>query len=183
MPDAIKLLKDDHRKVEGLFEQFQKSPDADAKVVEQICNELTVHALIEEEVLYPLLPELPNGEQLRQEAEQEHQEAKQSIAQIEAAGYDPAQAGPVVEQLIESVNHHVEEEENEVFKTMRDTWGDKRLTELGEQLAAAKVKHLKVVGNLEDLSREELYEMAQVTGVEGRSGMNKDELIKALQGA
>lgn len=179
MTDALEMLKADHRKVEGLFATVKKSPAV--KVVQQICTELTVHAAIEEQVIYPLLSQVPDGAKLRKEAQEEHQEAKDAIARIEAAGYDPDRARPTIETLIESVNHHVEEEENEVFPTMREALGDDRLAVAGQDLAMAKLRFMKSIVDLDELTKDELYELAQATGVEGRSDMAKPDLVKALQ--
>ncbi|HET7487374.1 MAG TPA: Rho termination factor N-terminal domain-containing protein [Acidimicrobiales bacterium] len=181
MPDALEMLIADHRKVERLYADFESSPST--KLVQQICNELTVHAAIEEEVIYPLLDQLPDGSSMREEAEEEHQEAKDTIAEIEAAGCDPEQTRSMVDTLMESVNHHVEEEENEVFPKMRDALGGERLDSAGQELAVAKLQHLRSVVDLEELSKDELYELAQSAGVDGRSDMAKDDLVKALQRA
>lgn len=181
MPDAIEMLEVDHRKVESLFERYKSSPDP--KVVEQICNELTIHALVEEQVIYPLLDQLPGGAEMKHEAQQEHQQVKEAIAQIEGAGYDPDQAAPVLQQLIEDVNHHVEEEESEILPKMREALGEERLIETGQQLAQAKLENMMTIIDLDELTKDELYELAKTTGVEGRSEMNKDELIKTLQGS
>ncbi len=179
MSDAIRMLEVDHRKVESLFDRCKSSPDA--KVVEQICNELTIHAAIEEQVIYPLLDELPGGTEMQQEAQQEHQQVKEAIAQIQSAGYDPDQVGPALQQLIEDVTHHVEEEESEVFPKMREALGEERLMDVGQQAASAKLENMMTIIDLDELTKDELYELAQTTGIEGRSGKNKDELIKTLQ--
>ena len=150
-------------------------------MVKQICTELTVHAAVEEEVVYPVLEEVPNGSKLRKEAEQEHQEAKDAIAKIEKAGFDPEQVGGDIEHLMEGVAEHVQEEESDVLPKMKDALGNERMTELGEQLAVAKVEQLKSHQALAELTKDELYELAQATGVEGRSEMNKDDLVDALQ--
>ncbi len=177
--DAIAMLESDHRKVEDLFERYQSSPDAE--VVRQICTELTVHSLIEEEVIYPVLEEVPDGSNLRREAEHEHQEVKDAIAEIEQAGYDPQQAGSEIQHLMEGVTHHVQEEESEVLPNMRDALGSERITGLGDRLAVAKLNQLRDHDALEELTGDELYELARATGIEGRSDMNKDDLIAALK--
>lgn len=181
MPDAIEMLQVDHRKVESLFERCQSSPDP--RVVEQICNELTIHALVEEQVIYPLLDQLPGGAEMRQEAEQEHQRVKEAIAQIERAGYDPEQVGSLLQQLMDDVNHHVEEEESEVLPKMREALGEERLTEVGQQAAQAKLENMMTIIDLDELTKDELYELAQTTGIAGRSQMDKDDLVKSLQGS
>jgi hemerythrin superfamily protein len=181
MSDAIKMLESDHRKVESLFERCRSSPDP--TVVEQICKELTVHSLIEEQVVYPVLEELPDGSKLRREAEKEHQEVKEAILEIGSAGFDPERASTPLRQLMDGVTHHVEEEEREAFPRMRKALGDARLVELGQELAFAKLDQVMTVSDLGEMTKDELYEMARATGVEGRSEMDKDDLIRALEGS
>ncbi len=139
MSDAIRILTEDHRRVEQLFAEY--SSTLDPKIAEQICQELTVHAEVEETLIYPLLSELPSGEETQENAEAEHNEAKELIAQIQAAGFDNDQeVERFVKQLEQSVAVHVDKEETTVFPSMRKTLGDERLTELGQQLAEAKQK-------------------------------------------
>jgi hemerythrin superfamily protein len=178
MPNAIELLTHDHRKVEALFERYE---GGDASVIEQICNELTVHIAIEEKVLYPVLPEVTDGEGLRREAEHEHEEVEDAIRQIEQAGGAQAKVDELMRTIIQGVKHHVSEEEGEVFPKLGDELGAARLSELGRELASAKRSELAAKGLLIDLTKDELYELAQSTGVEGRSDMSKDQLVDALQ--
>ena len=112
-PDAIALLKADHRKVEDLFEKFESAPRATAARedrAEQICMELTVHTQIEEEIFYPAC-EGKVEEDLLKEAYVEHDGAKVLIAEIEAGGPDDEFYDAKVKVLSEQIEHHVEEEE------------------------------------------------------------------------
>jgi hemerythrin superfamily protein len=114
-PDAIALLKADHRKVEELFETFEASRAAGKKkaLAEQICMELTVHTKIEEDIFYPAC-EGAVEEDLLKEAYVEHDGAKVLIAEIEAGGPDDAFYDAKVKVLSEMIKHHVEEEEKRV---------------------------------------------------------------------
>ena len=110
--DAIALLKEDHRKVEGLFEQFEKARKADRKeaLAKEICTELMVHASIEEEIFYPTC----NGaveEDLLNEAYVEHDGAKVLIAEISHGSSDDEFFNAKVKVLAEMIKHHVKEEE------------------------------------------------------------------------
>jgi hypothetical protein len=110
--DAIAMLKADHRKVKGLFEQFEKARDNNRKraLAEQICTELIVHATIEEEIFYPACKEAVD-EDLGHEAYVEHDGAKVLIAELTAG--DPANEfyDSKVTVLSEMIKHHVKEEE------------------------------------------------------------------------
>src|SRR5688500_20380541 len=106
MPSATQLLKQDHRTVEQLFEQFQQTRDF--TVALQICTELTVHSQLEEELAYPVLEDVDS--ELERHAEEEHAEAKQLIAKIESAGRTTDEVVQWVTKLKDAVLHHVEEE-------------------------------------------------------------------------
>jgi hypothetical protein len=139
-PDAIALLKADHREVEELFEKFEKasSDGTKRKLAERICMELTVHAMIEEEIFYPAC-EGKIEEDLIKEAYVEHDGAKVLIAEIEAGGPDDEFYDAKVKVLSEQIEHHVEEEEKRMegmFSQARKAGLD--MDALGEQLRARK---------------------------------------------
>lgn len=108
--DAVALLKADHRKVEELFEKFQKAKGKKADIAHQICLELMVHATIEEEIFYPSCKGAIEDDML-DEAYVEHDGAKQLIAEIEAGEADDDFYDAKVKVLSEEIKHHVKEEE------------------------------------------------------------------------
>jgi len=139
-PDAIALLKADHRKVEELFAQFEKASSGQRKrsLAEQICLELSVHAQIEEEIFYPAC-EGAVEEDLIKEAYVEHDGAKMLIAEIEAGGPGDEFYDAKVKVLSEMIEHHVEEEEKRVegmFSQARNNGVD--VDALGAQMMARK---------------------------------------------
>ncbi|RYE03122.1 MAG: hemerythrin domain-containing protein [Sphingomonadales bacterium] len=139
-PDAIALLKADHRKVEELFEQFEgaSGDGKKQKIALQICLELTVHAQIEEEIFYPAC-EGKIEEDLLKEAYVEHDGAKVLIAEIEAGGPDDEYYDAKVKVLSEQIEHHVEEEEKRMegmFSQARKAGLD--MDALGDQLRVRK---------------------------------------------
>jgi hypothetical protein len=109
--DAIMLLKHDHREVEALFEKFEKAKSNKQKIAEQICNELKIHSMIEEEIFYPAL-EGKIEEETLQEAYVEHDGAKVLINDIMAGGPDDEFYDAKVKVLSEEIEHHVKEEES-----------------------------------------------------------------------
>src|SRR5947199_70842 len=118
MPDAFSILIQDHREVEQLFQQFAQTDNPGIAV--KICDELTVHAMLEEELVYPILA-VKVGHRYAQEARQEHDEAKSLISQIEQGLRSGDDVSPLVKELQQSVQHHVEEEERELFPKLRET--------------------------------------------------------------
>jgi hemerythrin superfamily protein len=139
-PDAIALLKADHRQVEDWFEQFSKSRTASRKqqLAAQICAALTVHTKIEEEIFYPAFLEATEDKDLHHEAVVEHDGAKKLIAEIEKmnAGDDYFEAKVTV--LSEMIKHHVKEEEQPGGMFAEARKSDMDLKELGQQLLARK---------------------------------------------
>ncbi len=116
-PDVFALLSEDHRNFERLFQQFHQNPDNETAL--QICDEVTVHALAEEELLYPILATKVHPGHAR-EARQEHQQAKSLISQIEGAIEQGGDVASLVSQLEQAIEHHVQEEETEVFPKIRE---------------------------------------------------------------
>lgn len=149
--DAIALLKADHRKVEELFEQFEDAhPAAQAKIAEQICTELKIHTMIEEEIFYPALRGKIEEDTLN-EAYVEHDGAKVLINDILARSPDDDFFEAKVTVLAEEIKHHVREEEMReegMFAQARNTdvdlvvLRDRMLARKEELMAQAKAKGL-----------------------------------------
>ena len=146
--DAIALLKADHRKVEDLFEKFEtaSSSAAKRKLAEQICNELKVHATIEEELFYPALKGKIEDDML-DEAYVEHDGAKVLINDILASTPDEEFYDAKVTVLSEEIKHHVKEEEQAggMFAQAKKAGVD--LVALGEQLMARKMELMPLAKN------------------------------------
>lgn len=144
--DAIKLLKADHKEVKAWFKQYEDLEDnADKQALaDKICLALTVHTQIEEEIYYPATREAIDDDDLLDEAEVEHASAKQLIAEIQGMKAGDHLFDAKVTVLGEYINHHVEEEEREMFPESRDS--DLDLKALGEQMAARKAELMKQAG-------------------------------------
>lgn len=136
--EATALLRADHKLVAALFDEYERARSATKKkaLVAQICQELTVHAQIEEEVFYPKVQEALNDHELVPEAIVEHATLKDLIAQIEDAEPDEELYDARVKVLSEYVKHHVKEEQNEIFPKVKKSKLD--LKEIGDQLAQRK---------------------------------------------
>lgn len=139
--DAIKLLTKDHREVEALFKKFEEAKDDNAEkadIVAQICESLSIHAEIEEEIFYPAARDAlsENGEDLLDEAEVEHASIKSFVAELEAAEPDDDLYDAKVKVLAEYVQHHVKEEEGEMFPKIKKA--DLDLEALGVEMATRK---------------------------------------------
>lgn len=141
--DAIELLMQDHRKVQKVFKEFEKSRDEmddgeKGDMVRQCCMELKIHTRLEEEIFYPAARDGVEDETLLDEAEVEHASAKQLIDELEQMepGEDLYDARFTV--LGEYVNHHIKEEEHELFPEVKKAKLD--LDELGRRMMQMKEK-------------------------------------------
>lgn len=146
-PDAIALLIEDHRAVEALFERFQKArPGTKQKIAEQICNELKMHTMIEEEIFYPACEGQVDEDDLK-EAYVEHDSAKVIINDLLSEDRpDDEYYDAKVKVLQEAIEHHVGEEEKgeeSIFAQVRES-KDLDLQVLGEQMAARKEELAKL---------------------------------------
>jgi hemerythrin superfamily protein len=120
--DAIALLDSDHQKVERLFAEFESARGDSSKksqLAQTICMELTVHATIEEEIFYPAFRKATNENDMVDEAEEEHQDAKDLITEIE----DSEDIEPLMAELQKAITHHVREEREEMFPKARNASG------------------------------------------------------------
>ncbi|MBC6980428.1 hemerythrin domain-containing protein [Caulobacter sp. 17J80-11] len=143
--DALELLKRDHREVEQLFRKFDQTQDENERsaLAERVCLMLKVHTQIEEELFYPALRGKLEEEMLN-EAVVEHKSAKQLISDIEGADVEDAFLEAKVKVLQEQIQHHVQEEEKEMFPEVRKT--DLDLVALGAKLAERKMKVMAQLG-------------------------------------
>lgn len=139
-PNAIRLLKADHREVEDWFDEFEDATNAPRKkkLASQICTALKVHTQIEEEIFYPACREAGVEDDMMDEADVEHDAAKKLIAQIEAGKPGDDHWDAKVKVLGEMIKHHVKEEEQlgGMFAKAKKAGLD--LEELGEKLKARK---------------------------------------------
>ena len=135
--DAIDLLDDDHKQVERLFQQYKAAHDPSRKrtLAQQICQELTVHMRIEEEVFYPAFRQATGDQQTVQHSEKEHHEAMELVRRIEAAQVDDK----VMLDLEDAILHHVQDEREKMFPQARKAQG-LDLAKLAQQLQARKAE-------------------------------------------
>ncbi|HEX2176654.1 MAG TPA: hemerythrin domain-containing protein [Nocardioidaceae bacterium] len=143
--DAIVLLKEDHKEIRKVFKEFQKAgPGAKAKkgkLVDKMLELLTVHTYVENECMYPAARErIPDLEQHVLESYEEHHVADVLCMELMAMSPDDERFDAKTTVLIESVTHHIEEEESEWFPQVRAALGRKELQELGERIIELKKK-------------------------------------------
>lgn len=140
--DATTLLRADHKLVSGLFAEYEKTRSSAKKkqLVSKICTELSVHAQVEEEIFYPAVKQALKDKELIPEATVEHATLKDLIAQVEGVEPDGEMFDAKIKVMCEYVEHHVKEEQNEMFPKAKSTGLD--MVELGARLSERKAELL-----------------------------------------
>lgn len=173
--NAVELLKTEHQEVAELFDTFESADTAEQEAVAgQICQKLTVHARIEEEILYPAARDVLEEEDvdLVNEAAVEHATVKDLIVRIEAMDATDEPYKATVTVLSEYVKHHVEEEETELFPLLEDS--DLDLDAMGVELADRKQELMGELGTddgatIDDVEDDAEEEMAPVVAAKSAS--------------
>lgn len=145
--NAFTVLKADHKKVAGILEKIDATTERGVKTREdlfkQLKTELDLHAHIEETILYPALEQAEETRDITLEAYEEHRLVKQLLTELDTLGKDEEQWTAKFTVLKENIEHHVEEEEDEMFKKARKVLSEKEAEDLGERLEAAKSEPLR----------------------------------------
>jgi len=177
--DVVDLIMQDHREVERLFDELKDNPETRPNLLPVLTTLLTAHSRAEEAEVYPVAASEAGEKEEVSHSQQEHIEADQLLAKL--AGTDPAspEFGQVLQNLIDAVTHHVEEEETKVLPGMRSNLSDERRAELGEAFVASRKQHLGEQPG--DITREQLARQASNADISGTSGLSKEELQKKVQ--
>jgi len=170
--DAIQLLRQDHDEVRKMFEEFESAnEDRKFELAGRICQALTAHATIEEEIFYPQVREAIDAEDLMTEAEIEHDTIKQLIECVQAGEVDEIQLTATVKVMSEYVNHHVNEEQRKIFPRVRRAELD--LDAMGGELLERKLElEAEMHDALADQSddTDETWGVRRAGGTQGRNG-------------
>src|SRR3954469_2917226 len=144
--DAISMLKTDHDKVKGLLADLESTTERGVKTRSElfatIKGEMTVHEIIEEEIFYPALKAHPKAKDLVLEGYQEHHVIDLIVGELNETAQDDEIWGAKFKVLKENIEHHIEEEEGDMFKTARSVFSREELEALGDQMEALKAETL-----------------------------------------
>jgi hypothetical protein len=140
--DALRLLKQDHDKVKGMMDKLGKTTER-AEVtrtegLDELKHELTIHESIEEEILYPALKEFAKTKDIALEAYEEHHVVDSILSELEQTPVGDETWAAKFSVMRENLEHHIEEEENEMFKQARQVMDEGELSELGDRMEARK---------------------------------------------
>jgi hemerythrin superfamily protein len=180
--DPTKLLEADHRKVEELFGKIEQAEgEARRPFVQELERSLKAHMALEEQVVYPAMEPITGAEAV-QEGTKEHELARKALAEMVALAPDEPGFGGAMESVKAGIEHHVEEEEGQVFPQLR-----KEAPELLREMATPFMHKRTELGlpfdpsSLAEAStKDELLEEARSAGIEGTSSMTKEQLAEAL---
>jgi hemerythrin superfamily protein len=170
MPNAIEMLREDHDKVKSLFQEFENVEGDQAKeeIVENAIRELEVHAVLEEEIFYPAAEEHVDEKESIDEAREEHHVVKLLIGELKRMSAEDERYEAKFKVLSESVKHHIEEEESELFPQLE---GNIDAEELGAEMETRKEK----------LLRQPLKRSVKRSGARGAKSKNRTRGQKARQ--
>ena len=140
--DAIALLKQDHDEVKKIMEKLDKTTERGVKTREELFtklkSEMTLHEAIEEEIFYPALKEHPKAKELVLEGYEEHHVVDLIMGEISQTPFDDETWGAKFSVMMENIEHHIEEEEGEMFKQARDVFSKSELEDLGSRMEERK---------------------------------------------
>jgi hypothetical protein len=142
--DALSLLREDHDKVKKMLQELESTTERGVKTREELFtkvkHELTIHEAIEEEIFYPALKQHPKTKDIALEAYEEHHVVDTVMAEIHGVAYDDEIWGAKFKVMKENLEHHIEEEEGEMFKQVKQVFDSDELSGLGESMRARKAE-------------------------------------------
>lgn len=140
--DALSLLKEDHDRVKKMLSDLDSTTERGIKTRKEgfakLVNELEIHETIEEEIFYPALKEHSESREIVLEGYEEHNAVDMVIAEIKETPFDDETWGAKFTVMKENIEHHIEEEEGDMFKQARDVLDEEKLEELGKRMAERK---------------------------------------------
>jgi hemerythrin-like domain-containing protein len=191
--DAVEAIKQDHQRMEQVFAKLEAGDGDRRALLTEVEHRLEAHSHAEEQEVYPAIKKaVPDEADEVDHGSDEHSEAEsllhKAISLADSPDFDDA-----LQEFLEAVRHHVNEEESELLPALADAVDDGELERLGTAFEKKRQEELREAGldddgagaahDMDEMTRAELYEEAKRAEVQGRSQMTKDELKDALQNA
>ena len=185
--ELFQILIKQHREVDGMLTKLAELEHAGGRqsLFRVLKQQLMAHSKAEEKTFYPQLARAGEKREAKH-AEHEHREIEEAILEVEAVGFEDDSAyRRAIQNLTEAVQHHVEDEESDVFQSALDAMSTEQLDQIAERFQEQRRVELEALGGIDDgydeLTKEELLEQARAHEIEGRSSMTKDELVAQLR--
>lgn len=178
MNDVVDLIVQDHRQLQRMFEELRSDPSKRQALAPVMSTLLFAHSRAEESEVYPRA-RAAGGEDDVEHSQEEHLLADQLAERLTGLDPESDEFSDVLEQLIEAVTHHLEEEEESVLPHMRERMSADDLRELGERFLAARAEHLG--DQPDDMTKSQLEQQARNIDLEGASSMSKADLKSELE--
>jgi hypothetical protein len=176
--DVVELIKNDHREVERLFDLLKKQPATRGLNFPVVCALLVAHSRAEESEVYPVAKDEAGETEEVAHSQDEHAEAEHMLEEMAEMDPDSAEFDKALDELIEAVKHHVEEEESRVLPGMQQRLSEARRAELAEAFVAARKEHLG--DRPGQATRADLQQQAKNVGLSSASSSSKEELKTEL---
>ncbi|WP_328988896.1 hemerythrin domain-containing protein [Kribbella sp. NBC_01245] len=177
--DVVELIMQDHREVERLFDELKKHPEKRPNLVPVLTTLLTAHSRAEEAEVYPAAKDEAGETEEVAHSQEEHVQADKLLEKLAAADPMAPDFDQVLDELVEAVTHHVEEEEKKVLPGIQARLSEERRLELGDAFLVSREKHLGQ--QPADTTKEQLLQQAGNADISGVSGLGKDELKEELR--
>jgi hemerythrin superfamily protein len=164
--DVVDLIMQDHREVERIFEVLRTDPAQRAAMTPVLTTLLTAHSRAEEAEVYPAARDEASAADKVAHSQEEHVQADELLEQLAQVDPESSEYVDILDQLVEAVTHHVEEEETSVLPALREGLPSDRLAELGDSFLASRAEHLGEQPG--EITREQLQQQAANAEVEAR---------------
>jgi hemerythrin superfamily protein len=178
MNDVVDLIVQDHRELQRMFEELRSDPSKRRALAPLMSTLLFAHSRAEESEVYPRARAAGVGDDV-EHSQEEHLQADQLAERLASLDPESGEFGDVLEQLVDAVTHHLEEEEESVLPHMRERMTADDLADLGDRFLAARAEHLG--DQPDDMTKEQLEQQARNIDLEGASSMSKSELKSELE--
>lgn len=177
--DVVDLIMSDHREVERLFERMKADPAERPMLVPVVTTLLIAHSRAEEAEVYTVARDEAGIADDVEHSQAEHAHAEQILERLRATDHNSPEFDEILGELMEAIEHHVEEEESTVLPGMRSHLDQARLTELAEAFVTSRAEHMGDQPG--EASKAEYLVAAQNAGIDGVSSMSRDQLKQALK--
>ncbi len=177
--DVVDLIMADHREVERLFDKMREDPESRPMLLPTVTTLLIAHSRAEESEVYPAARDEAGETDEVAHSQEEHAAAEELLVKLKQMDVNSADFDSTLDELIEAILHHVEEEEESVLPGLRTSLSSERLQELGDAFVEARAEHMGDQPG--EATKEELLIAAENAGVEGAETMSRDQLQEAIK--